>query len=79
MSILLPRRFWVEAFLGSCSGLLAIGTVFRRDWIEIVFGADPDRRSGSIEWLIVAFLVVTTIALAVGARLEWRRAQHVEA
>jgi hypothetical protein len=79
MSILLRRRFWVEAFLGSCSGLLAIATLFWRDWIEIVFGVDPDRRSGSIEWLIVAFLVGTTIALAVSARLEWRRAQPAEA
>jgi hypothetical protein len=71
----LRRRFWLEIALGSPTGCLALVTLFWRDWIEAVFGADPDKGNGSAEWLIVAVLFLVTIILAAGARLEWRRAQ----
>jgi hypothetical protein len=71
----LRRRFWLETALGSITGCLALVTLFWHDWIEAVFGVDPDKGNGSAEWLIVALLFVVTIILAVGARLEWRRAR----
>lgn len=72
---MLRRRFWMEILLGGSTGILAIVTLLWRDWIEIVFGVDPDRGSGSIEWLVVAVLLVITVGLFVSARIEWRRAQ----
>lgn len=72
---MLRRRFWVEILLGGFTGVLAIVTLLWRDWIEIIFGADPDSGSGSIEWLVVTVLLVTTVGLFVSARIEWRRAQ----
>jgi hypothetical protein len=72
---MLRRRFWVEILFGGATGVLAIVTLVWRDWIEIVFGVDPDEHSGSIEWLVVAALLVTSIGLFVSARIEWRRAR----
>lgn len=69
----LPRRFWVEAGLGSFTGVLFVVTLFWHDWLE-AFGFDPDNGNGTVEWLIVAALAVITIALGLSARIEWRRA-----
>jgi tetrahydromethanopterin S-methyltransferase subunit E len=74
----LRYRFWLESFFGSLTGVLAVITIFWHDWIETVFGVDPDKGNGSAEWLVVLVLLVITVALAVGARLEWRRAQLAE-
>jgi DMSO/TMAO reductase YedYZ heme-binding membrane subunit len=71
----LRYRFWLESILGSISAVVAVVTLFWHDWIEAVFGVDPDKGNGSAEWLVVLILLILTVALAVGARLEWRRAQ----
>lgn len=71
----LRHRFWFESVLGSIACVLAVVTLFWHDWIEAVFGVDPDRGNGSAEWLVVAVLLIVALALAIGARLEWRRAQ----
>ena len=70
----LRARFWVEAVLAAVSGVFLILTLLWKDWIEIVFGMDPDHHSGSVEWLIVAVSLVVTVIFYVLARLEWRRA-----
>lgn len=72
-------RFWVESVLGSITGVIAVVTIFWHDWIEIIFGADPDKGSGSAEWLVVLALFVVTVALAVLARTEWRRVRLARA
>jgi hypothetical protein len=66
--------FWIECALGSGTTFLALLTLTWPDWIERVFGYDPDHHSGSLEWTIVALCFAITIATAVLARLEWRRA-----
>jgi hypothetical protein len=48
-------------------------TLVEREWIELVFGVEPDRGDGSLEWTIVAVLLVATIVFAWLARAEWRR------
>jgi hypothetical protein len=53
--------------------LLALLTLVWRDWIEEIFGVDPDNHSGGLEWFIVVGLLVVAAALAVTARVEWRR------
>ena len=55
------------------SAFLLVLTVFVPDWIEAVFGVDPDRHSGSLEWGIAAVLAVVSVASALLARSEWRR------
>lgn len=69
------RRYWFElAAAGLCS-ILFVVTFFWKDWIEIVFGADPDQGSGALEWLIVAALFVLAVTSSILARREWHRAQ----
>ena len=70
----LSGRFWVEAGLGLASIVFATLTLAWRDWIEIVFKADPDHHSGSLEWIIVAIAVAVTVITFAAARIEWRKA-----
>jgi hypothetical protein len=76
-SLTLRARFWAELILAAVTGVLAVVTIFWSDWIEALTGLDPDSGSGSAEWLVVAVLAVVTLALAAGARHEWRRARRV--
>jgi hypothetical protein len=71
----LRYRFWLESGLSLITGTLAIITLFWHDWIETVFGTDPDGGNGSAEWLVVFIALVISVALVAGARHEWRRAQ----
>jgi hypothetical protein len=70
-------RFWITAGLGVSSLSLMVVTLLWRDWIEIVFEADPDSGNGSFEWLIVIALFVVTTTSFLFARTEWRRAAAV--
>jgi hypothetical protein len=78
LSHALRNRFWIEAFLASATGVLAIVTLFSHDWIETLFRVDPDKGNGSTEWLIVLILVIVSVTMTVGARVEWRRARRAE-
>jgi hypothetical protein len=68
-------RFWLEIGVAVATSILFVLTLVQRDWIEVVFGIDPDNRSGTLEWLIIAALFVVTITLFTLARYEWRRAR----
>jgi hypothetical protein len=70
-------RMWLELILGSITGILFAITLLARDWIEVVFGLDPDGGSGSLEWLIVGGLLAATITLFMLARMEWRKSRTV--
>lgn len=71
----LRRRFWLEVGMASITGILFLVTLVWKDWIEVVFGAEPDAGNGMLEWLIVGILLVVTIALFSMAGYEWRRTQ----
>ena len=72
-------RFWLEVCLSALCGLLGLLTVFWRDWIEALTGFDPDRHDGSVEWMIVAGLLLASVGLSVVARVEWRRLRPIAA
>jgi hypothetical protein len=67
-------RFWIEAVLALLTAGLFILTLISHEWIEVIFGVDPDGGDGSLEWAIVGILLVATIVLSWLARVEWRRA-----
>jgi hypothetical protein len=73
MRNVLRRRFWLETGLAIVTSIVFVLTLIQRDWIEVVFGIDPDNRSGTFEWLIIAALLVVTITLFTLASYEWRR------
>jgi hypothetical protein len=71
-------RFWIEAALASLAAGLLVLTLILREWIELLFGVDPDGGDGSLERAVVAVLLVATVVFAWLARVEWRRAASQE-
>lgn len=66
-------RFWFEAAAALCTCYLALLTVLWPEWIERLFGFDPDHASGRLEWAFVAALAVAAVSASVATRVEWRR------
>jgi hypothetical protein len=73
------KRFWIESALAAVSGFLFVLTSVTPDWIERVFGVEPDAGSGALEWGIVAVFGLVTLAFVVLARREWRRPARLRA
>jgi hypothetical protein len=70
----LSLRFWIETTVATLAGFLGLLTLTWHDWIEGVFGVDPDRHNGSLEWILVVTLLAIALILARAARTQWRRA-----
>jgi hypothetical protein len=73
----LRGRFWFETGMAIVTGILLVITLVQGNWIETIFGIDPDSGNGALEWLIVGALLVLTIVLFILASYEWRRARAV--
>ena len=71
--------FWWEAAAAFLSLALLLVTLVSRDWIEEVFGVDPDGGSGMVEWGIVIGLAVAALLSTTLATREWRRLRAVRA
>jgi hypothetical protein len=65
---------WFDAVLAVLSFVLFALTLFSRDWIEVVLRVDPDRHSGSLEWLIVGMSAAAMVSFTARARSKWRSA-----
>ena len=65
--------FRIEVSLAVLTGVLGVLTVFWRDWIEGLTGWSPDRHSGSVEFGLVAVLLITSVSCAAVARRTHRR------
>jgi hypothetical protein len=69
----LRPRFWVEVALAGVSASLFVATVVVPDWIEVVFGVDPDRGSGALEVLVSVVALTVSVCFALLAHVERRR------
>jgi hypothetical protein len=65
-------RFFVETAAAVLGTGLAALTLLWPDWIERVFGVDPDGGSDLDEWLIMAAAFSVVVVSALLARREWR-------
>ena len=65
--------FWVETSAATASAILGVVTTVWREWIELVFGVDPDHGSGVLEWGLVAGCAAVALVLGLTAHYEWRR------
>jgi hypothetical protein len=66
-------RFWVELGLASIAAALFVLTLVSQEWIEEIFGVEPDAGSGALEWGVVLALALATVAFILMARAEWKR------
>src|SRR5262249_28874985 len=68
-----PKRVRVQLGLAALSAALAALTAVWPDWIEILFHADPDAGSGSLEWAICLSLAAAALTLATTSWVQLRR------
>lgn len=68
-------RFWLELVCGLLGAVLFGVTLVTREWIELIFGVDPDKGSGALELAIALGLLAVSIVSGLLAVREWRRAQ----
>jgi hypothetical protein len=71
-------RLYLEIASATLFSMLFLLTLVTREWIEEVFGVDPDGGSGALEWLIVAALLLVTVGFGIAARRDWRRVHGAE-
>ena len=65
-------RVRIEMVVSALLGVATILTAVWPEWIEGLFGFDPDGGNGSAEWLIVAVLAVATVAAVTLTRHDLR-------
>jgi hypothetical protein len=75
----LRRRFWAETATAAVTGILCAITPIWPDWIEGISGWDPDQHNGSVEWMIVAGLLLITVVMVALAARSWRRIRVADA
>jgi len=77
MNKMRKRLILAETVVAGLTGFVAVLTIFWRDWLEVLFRADPDHHNGTAEFAIIAGLAVTSLLLGCIARwqvVRWRRA-----
>ena len=67
------KRFWLESASCLLACALFLVTLGSREWIEVVFGVDPDHGSGALEWAVVLGLFAVSVGCWLMAVREWRR------
>jgi hypothetical protein len=70
------RRFWLSSVSAAAATALAALTVATPDWIEAVFGVDPDHGDGAAECLVLIALLTAAVALGALSRIHWLRARE---
>ncbi len=70
---MMSRYLKVLLVLAFANLLLTLATAIWHDWIEIVFGVDPDGGNGVLEWLIAAAFASFSLVFGTLAGIEWRR------
>jgi hypothetical protein len=66
-------RWWIEAELMVVALGLFVLSLAWPEWIEEVFGVEPDGGSGALEWLIAIAFLVVAVAFAWDGRRTHRR------
>jgi hypothetical protein len=67
-------RFWLEVALAILTAAAAIATIVWPEWIELVFGIEPDEGNGTLELGVTLTIAIVSAILAMAARTDWRRA-----
>lgn len=68
------RSFWIELALALVSFALLLLTLAWPEWIEGLFGLDPDAGSGAAEWAVAAAFAISSAVWGLRARSHRRTA-----
>ena len=69
----IPNRILAEFLVSGGFAILFAVTILVPDWIEAVFGVDPDMGNGELEWAIVVAAGLLSLLFAALGRFEWVR------
>jgi hypothetical protein len=72
-------RLTLETAIAAVFAAIFVATAFWSDWIELVFGPEPDEGNGQFEWTIVATSGLLAVASIIVARSQRRRPMTDEA
>jgi hypothetical protein len=64
------KRFVAEVCAGVVTAFATVLTLLVPEWIEVVFGVDPDHGDGSLEWLIAGAFALATVGLGTLSYLD---------
>ena len=78
MTTQVRRRYWIELGAAVLAFVLLLVTLVSKEWIETVFGVDPDGGSGALELAIVVGLAVVGLGSTLAACYEVSRARRRE-
>jgi hypothetical protein len=70
-------RIPTEFFLSAGFAVLFAATLVVPDWIEAVFGVDPDGGDSELEWAIVVVAGALSLLFAALGRFHWVRARRL--
>lgn len=68
-------RFLTGAAVPAAISFMAVLTAIRHNWIELLFGIDPDAGNGALEWTFVLVPALIAVASAVVAYRKWNQAR----
>ena len=77
MTTCVRYRYWIASAVAALAFVLMLVTLVSREWIEILFGVDPDGGNGSLEWVIVLVVAVVGLSSSFAARYEFRRVRRL--
>jgi hypothetical protein len=72
-------RVRIETILAIVGVLLSLLTLVWPEWIEEIFGVEPDGGSGELEWVIALGFLALGIGLGALARRDQRRLSNLAA
>jgi hypothetical protein len=70
-------RVRIETILAIIGAALAVLTLAWPEWIEEIFGVEPDGGNGSLEWIIAVGFLAVGIGLGLLARHDQRRLRNL--
>jgi preprotein translocase subunit SecG len=65
-------RAWLATVFAVVGLGLCVLTLVWSEWVELLFGVDPDAGSGALELLLAGAFLVVSVLLAGQARRDWR-------
>jgi hypothetical protein len=73
----LRTRVRIETILAIIGAALAVLTLAWPEWIEEIFGVEPDGGNGSLEWIIAVGFLAVGVGLGLLARHDQRRLRNL--